>query len=1121
MALFTHIRTSTAVAAAAVMAVAGAVLAPSAGAEVPTVPEPVTYENYQAILDPGAGSADYFQPRWYDSDGRHIQAHGGQIVTATQLGVDPSDIVGGTKADGTPVFYWYGEDRSNDYYNSPGVSVYSSTDTFNWKNEGVAMRSVTSRDELTTPYFDALYDTVDDSDAPRDDVIDELFYHLNTDGTTGELTAIFERPKVLYNAADETWVMWWHSDGRIEGGGDGTYYRAMAGVAVSDSPTGPFTMTGTHRMYNRENYKACTPQAVPGQARDMTVFQDDDGSAYILYSSEENMSLYVAKLDEHYTQVGKTSTTDASGIQYSADGRYPHLFADGTDGAPVRGEDFQIVRECGLLESPAAFKFDGRYYIVTSGATGWSPNPNTYYSADSMMGPWIRGVIEDDENENVRWNQIPDGADGLLSVGDSRRSTFGSQSTDVFALNAAEGKFIYLGDRWNAGKADSTYVWLPLTIGEGGSIEMRNPAVEDPAKWGDGWDESYWDTHGAGPHIWVVTDERLPAEVASDADFDTVLPQTVAVAAGGDTQDVAVTWDTTALTTPGTRTIVGTLAAGDGFSAGRQFKRTIEVDGQGLYNIAPSSTPTASSRQNLVDTTIDGDLKGKGWDDWLASGQFPKRSTLTYTWATPRTIEAVQVHTYKDGTASWPSRIGVEYKDAAGDWVDSGKFATLVQDATAAAPTARIELPDLPATSAIRLVLTTEKNVWQAISEVEIFGYGTNYVACGDVTAPWSAVAGGTGTTSFCQGADGHFRISDNNGGAWVGQDSLSVVHRAQSVAVGQHIATTLTSVDPGGNLDPRAGLVLRNNLAADGKGSAAGYVVLASSPSGVFLQWDDNGNGFIDSEGAAVAVPSGSRQLKLEYTSASTATGYWRKDATLPWQEVGTATLRNSTAILDAGIFAAGNNRVGAAAATFHGTAIAGDGPTPTATPSVEPSETPTTNPTGEPTNTPTSAPTNTATSAPVSSSSAQPTIPAEPSMPIGDLYTAPGHHFVNGRHWFTTCEPYSATIRCRTDIISTQVNRVGDRYVSNTGWHFNNLTYLPQLTREQWAGNPLGHTGTFSSAGRQWRTECDTALTGRNGCRSWVSASVVVADQGAHGWSYRVETREVFNNRVLFRTN
>ncbi|WP_284328563.1 hypothetical protein [Demequina litorisediminis] len=54
-------------------------------------------------------------------------------------------------------------------------------------------------------------------------------------------------------------------------------------------------MTGAYRMYNRENYQACTASAVPGQARDMTVFQDDGGTAYLVYSSEENNSLYIAK----------------------------------------------------------------------------------------------------------------------------------------------------------------------------------------------------------------------------------------------------------------------------------------------------------------------------------------------------------------------------------------------------------------------------------------------------------------------------------------------------------------------------------------------------------------------------------------------------------------------------------------------------------------------------------------------------------------------------------------------------------------------------------------------------------------------------------------------------------
>ena len=120
--------------------------------------------------------------------------------------------------------------------------------------------------------------------------------------------------------------------------------------------------------------------------------------------------------------------------------------------------DYAIVKRCGLLEAPAMFAHDGTYYLLASGATGWAPNPQTYYTADSVLGGWIRGVEANDANENVQYNQIPEGGDGLLSIGDSRRTTFGSQGTNVLTLDAAKGEYVYMGDRWNAGAADSTYV---------------------------------------------------------------------------------------------------------------------------------------------------------------------------------------------------------------------------------------------------------------------------------------------------------------------------------------------------------------------------------------------------------------------------------------------------------------------------------------------------------------------------------------------------------------------------------------------------------------------------------------------------------------------------------------
>ena len=130
------------------------------------------------------------------------------------------------------------------------------------------------------------------------------------------------------------------------------------------------------------------------------------------------------------------------------------------------------------------------------------------------------------------------------------------------------------------------------------------------------------------------------------------------------------------------------------------------------------------------------------------------------------------------------------------------------------------------------------------------------------------------------------------------------------------------------------------------------------------------------------------------------------------------------------------------------------------------------------------------------------------------------PGLQQVNGRWWYTKCSPYSQTLRCRTDIWSTAVVYRDGRFVAKTDWHFNNLTYLPFMKREAWAGNPLAHPGEFTSAGRRWKTECDTAATGRNACRSYVwVTNLPAASKAAEGSTvYRLTDAWVFNNIVRF---
>lgn len=192
----------------------------------------------------------------------------------------------------------------------------------------------------------------------------------------------------------------------------------------------------------------------------------------------------------------------------------------------------------------------------------------------------------------------------------------------------------------------------------------------------------------------------------------------------------------------------------------------------------------------------------------------------------------------------------------------------------------------------------------------------------------------------------------------------------------------------------------------------------------------------------------------------------------------------------------------------------------TPTSTLIDEPGPDPSEEPSEEPSAEPTEAPSEEPSQQPSTTPSEQPSSrPSWPHSAPGGIYETPGFHQSGGRWWYTECEPYSQTLRCRTDIWSTQTRLVGGAFASETGWHFNNLTYLPFMKRAQWAGNPLGRTGEWTTQGRRWRTECDTATSGRNGCRSYVWTNYVAAVKTPTGaWDYRPVAGWVFNNIVKF---
>ncbi|MCD8740350.1 glycoside hydrolase family 43 protein [Mucilaginibacter roseus] len=343
-----------------------------------------------------AGKATAFTPGkiWPDNKGVHINAHGGGIIYYKNK------------------YYWFGEHKiAGEAGNSAqvGVHSYSSTDLYNWKDEGIAL--AVSQDSTN-------------------------------DIAKG---CILERPKVVYNKKTGKFVMWFHLELRGKG-----YSAARAGVAVSDKVTGPFKFIRSYRPNAGKMpfYAAGTPESekvncanpaeddkffcrdLPGgqMARDMTVFVDDDGKAYHVFSSEENYTLHIAELTDDYT--GHT-------------GKFIRVY---------KGQQ---------TEAPALFKRNGVYYMIGSGCTGWAPNAARWFSAPSIWGPWTHR--------------------GNPCTGNGANLTYGGQSTHVLPVQGKKDAFIFMADKWAPKDAiDGRYLWLPITF-NGNDISIS---------WKDEWNLS-------------------------------------------------------------------------------------------------------------------------------------------------------------------------------------------------------------------------------------------------------------------------------------------------------------------------------------------------------------------------------------------------------------------------------------------------------------------------------------------------------------------------------------------------------------------------------------------------------------------------------------------------------
>lgn len=313
---------------------------------------------------------------WRDTAGKPINAHGGGMLYHQGA------------------YYWYGENKegrtwlpkSNKSWDGyrvdiTGIRCYSSTDLLRWNDEGLVLKPVT--------------------DDPAHDL---------------HPSKVCERPKVVFNPRTRKFVMWMHIDSE-------DYQAARAGVAVADRPTGPFLYLESVRPEGQES-------------RDQTLFQDDDGTAYRVFSSENNDTTYISLLTDDY-------------LRHS--GRFVRVF------------------EKRRMEAQVLFKHAGRYWFLASGCTGWDPNPARSAVADSIWGPWTEL--------------------GNPCRGPKAARTFGGQSTFVFPVAGKSNAYVFMADRWNKRHLPkSRYLWLPLQFEEG------RPVV----RWAAQWDLSIFEGRTVG-----------------------------------------------------------------------------------------------------------------------------------------------------------------------------------------------------------------------------------------------------------------------------------------------------------------------------------------------------------------------------------------------------------------------------------------------------------------------------------------------------------------------------------------------------------------------------------------------------------------------------------------------
>lgn len=314
---------------------------------------------------------------WKDTGENFIYSQGGGV-----LQVGDTYYWYGVKYNGA-VTYAANPTKKNSDTGFAGVTCYSSKDLVNWKFEGIVLKP----DQAAGGWF----------------------------GRIG----------VVYNAKTQKYV--------LAGQGGSPNWQFGEYFATSDSPTGPF-------KFARVQPESEMTFFVNNNTGDQTLFQDDDGKAYVIASNVKGRTnLYVAPLRES-----------------------DFLAIDGSKTVNIHKS------RVGGREGNAMFKHDGVYYFCSSDLHGWNTSQTYCMSATNILGPYSEEFVL--EGTQYDFSHV-------------------TQTGFFIMVNGTKGSFVVnAGDRWSdfAGNGLGFNQWLPI------SFETGKPVFHSLSQWNINAKEGTW-----------------------------------------------------------------------------------------------------------------------------------------------------------------------------------------------------------------------------------------------------------------------------------------------------------------------------------------------------------------------------------------------------------------------------------------------------------------------------------------------------------------------------------------------------------------------------------------------------------------------------------------------------